>query len=170
MLLMLAALETPDARDRFTRMYEMHRGLMFSIAGRILHNPQDMEDAVQQALLHLARNFNRVGRLDSPKTLGYIAVTVEHTAIDILRQRFRSAGEEFDEQTAAPELSFDDPLTAALARLPANYRQALLLRYYCGYGVGEVAKLFGVGYDAARKLIARAKKQLETLLEEERDG
>lgn len=34
MLLMLAALETSDARDRFTRMYEMHRGLMFHIAGR----------------------------------------------------------------------------------------------------------------------------------------
>ena len=171
MLVLTMAPEAPQERDRFTRMYQMHRKLMFHIAGRILKNPQDMEDAVQQALLYLAEHFNKVGSLESRKTRAYIAVVTEHAAIDLLRERKRHAAEDYDElMLIVPEFPIDDPLGEALGRLPANYRQALLLRYACGYGVGEVADMFGVGYDAARKLIARAKKALEKELEEKENG
>ncbi len=53
-----------------------------------------------------------------------------------------------------------------LAELPAHYREILLLRYDNGYSVVELAQILGMTQSGVRKLIGRAKKKLECLLEE----
>jgi len=53
-----------------------------------------------------------------------------------------------------------DKLLDALARLPFDYRQVLMLRYQGGYGFEEIAAELGRSVNAVRKLWARAVERL----------
>ena len=52
-------------------------------------------------------------------------------------------------------------LQDALGALPAEYRDALLLRYHIGLSVSELAKSLGKSYKATESLLSRARKRLE---------
>ena len=60
----------------------------------------------------------------------------------------------------------DGGLADAMAKLPARYRQVLLLRFAYGYTTRELAKEFGMTQSAVQKLIWRAKEALETIYTE----
>ena len=62
----------------------------------------------------------------------------------------------------------DHGLADAMAKLPVQYRQVLLLRYDSGYSVREIGKLFGKSAAAVQKMIERGKAELRALLV--RDG
>lgn len=61
----------------------------------------------------------------------------------------------------------DHGLADAMAALPAQYREVLLLRYEHGYAVREIAPMLGVKQDAVQKLLWRAKAALRKKLDEE---
>ena len=54
-----------------------------------------------------------------------------------------------------------------MARLPAQYREALLLRFDQGYSVKEIAAILDPTPGAVRKTIWRAKQRLKEELEVE---
>ena len=54
-----------------------------------------------------------------------------------------------------------------MGRLPPRYREALLLRYGCGYDTRETAALLGLSVAAAQKTMQRAKRALQKELEKE---
>ena len=60
----------------------------------------------------------------------------------------------------------DGGLADAMAKLPARYREVLLLRYDNGYSTREIAQMFQMKPDAAQKLLWRAKEALHKKLEE----
>jgi RNA polymerase sigma-70 factor (ECF subfamily) len=59
---------------------------------------------------------------------------------------------------------------AWLERLPPRTRAALVLRYVDDLPVGAVAAALGVSTRAAESLLARGRRQLRTIVEEERCG
>lgn len=61
----------------------------------------------------------------------------------------------------------DGGLSDAMSRLPAAYREVLLLRYYHGYTVREIAPMLGRKPGAVQKLLTRAKAALRKILEQE---
>ena len=61
----------------------------------------------------------------------------------------------------------EHPLAAAMAGLPAHYREVLLLRYDNVFSVKEIASMLGISQSGVRKLIGRAKKALQARLEKE---
>lgn len=62
---------------------------------------------------------------------------------------------------------FEDIYTACRGRLPPRCREALLLRYGCGYSTRETASLLELSFAAAQKLLQRAKAALRQELEKE---
>ncbi|MBM6722656.1 hypothetical protein [Pseudoflavonifractor phocaeensis] len=50
MIVYLQMIDTPEDRSKFEQIYLEYRGLMFHVANEILHNEQDAEDTVHQAL------------------------------------------------------------------------------------------------------------------------
>ena len=95
-------------------------------------------------------------------------VTVERKCIDILRQQARRDGVPFDENTVlVTPPPCGDPVADAMGRLPPRSREALLLRYGCGYSTRETASLLELSFAAAQKLLQRAKAALRTELEKE---
>lgn len=53
MLIYLQMIESEADKSKFERLYLRYRGLMFSVAMRLLSNEQDAEDAVHQAFLSI---------------------------------------------------------------------------------------------------------------------
>ena len=60
-------------------------------------------------------------------------------------------------------------LEEALAQLPENYRQALLMRYQVGLSVTEIADAMELTYKAAESLLSRARRALGNLMNDEAD-
>ena len=169
LLIYLAMIDSPDDRAKFERVYLQYRYLMLHIAKQILQNHQDAEDAVHQAFISIIKNIEKISAVESPETRSYIVIITERKAIDILRRNQRHPASALDDEMVgldipAPE---DHPLAAAMAKLPAHYRQALLLRYDNGFSSREIASLLGISESGVRKLLARGKKALQRQLEDE---
>ena len=74
--------------------------------------------------------------------------------------------EEIPERTAPPE-DGSRALRDALMALDAALRLPLLLSYMEGYRVREIAKILRIPEGTVKSRIARAKRKLRALLEEE---
>ncbi len=169
MILYLQMLDSPQDRAKFEQIYTRYRGLMFHVANRILQNEQDAEDAVHQAFLSVLKNFQKISQVECPQTRALVVIIVERKAIDLLRARARRPEAELNEDIAGWEfpLPGDSPLADAMAKLPARYREVLLLRFDLGYTTGEIARLLDLKRDSVQKLIWRAKERLRQQLEQE---
>ena len=169
MLIYLAMVEGAEEKLKFEQLYEKYRNLMYHVAYQILGSHQDAEDAVHQAFLAIIQNFEKISLVECPKTRSFVVIITERKAIDQLRYRNRHRAEEFDEQFCG--LAFpaptEDPLAEAMAKLPAQYREALLLRYDNGFTAREIAVFLGISESGVRKLLGRAKKELQKILKEE---
>ena len=140
MLIYLQLIDDPLDRSKFERLYIQYRSYMFVIANRILKNEYDAEDAVHQAFIAIAKNIHKISESDCTKTKSYIVTIIEHCSIDIYRARKRKPVEELDEGTIGIEFEapHTSPLADAMARLPAHYRQVILLKYDFGYSNQEI--------------------------------
>ena len=170
MLIYLQMIETPEERSRFEQIYMTYKSLMFHVARKILHNDHDAEDAVHDAFVYLAKNISKISDPDCPKTKAYIVTIIESRAIDIYRSKARTSTVPLSEEIEGVSIDYDgtDELSRCMSKLPARYREFLLLKYSYGYTNRELAKFFGLSMDAIYKLDQRAKEKLKRLcLEDE---
>ncbi len=168
MLIYLQMIESEADKSKFERLYLRYRGLMFSIAMRLLSNEQDAEDAVHQAFLSIIAHLNKITEIDCPKTRSYVVIITEHKAIDLLRAGAKTVPTDFEAGAVGIGIPApgDGGLADAMAKLPARYREALLLRYDNGYSTREIAQMFRMKPGAAQKLLWRAKEALRNKLNE----
>lgn len=161
-------IEDEEKKRLFEEIYLSYRGRMLTLARQMLKNHDDAEDAVHQAFLSIAEQFSRLSRLPRVQLEGYLVVVAEHKCIDILRRRAHQRGVPFDEEMTliAPQES-GNAIADAMGRLSPRYREALLLRYGCGYSTRETAQLLHMSHGAVQKLLQRAKAALRAELERE---
>lgn len=168
MLIYMQMIESEEDSSKFTKLYLRYRYLMFSVAKRILGDTYDAEDAVHQAFVSIIDNLGRIKEIDCPKTRSYVVVITENKAIDIIRSRKRVSPRELDELDCGVEVPLpgDGGLADAMAKLPARYREVLLLRFDNGYSTRELAGMMDMTEGSVQKLIWRAKAALQKQLEE----
>ena len=61
-------------------------------------------------------------------------------------------------------------LMRAVNRLPAVFRETVLLHYYQGLGIAEIAQMLGLPEGTISSRLSRARKKLEALLKEDATG
>ena len=142
---------------------------MFYVARKILNNQQDAEDAVHQAFVSIIENLEKISDVDCPKTRSYIVIIVERKAIDLMRKNEKVVSMELYDEATGVEISLpgDDGIADAFAKLPARYREVLLLHYDNGYSTNEIAQLFQMKRSTVQKLLWRAKNALHDMLDKE---
>lgn len=165
----LAMIDSPDDQQKFEKVYTKYRYLMLHVAYKILQNHHDAEDAVHQAFISIIENLDNISEVNSPKTRSYIVIITERKAIDLLRKIQKRQTLEFNEDISGVEIPFemDNPIATAIAKLPSQYREVLLMRYHNGFSAKEIASILSMSDSGVRKLIVRAKKALQELLEKE---
>ena len=173
MLIYLSMIESDDDRSKFEIIYREYRDLMLYIANQILGDTRDSEDVVHESFVKLIGVLDKVKEAKSHKTRSLCVTIVERTAIDLYRRRQRERAAFLDEEyinvpdaartgTAADHVD----LAAAIASLPARYREVLLLRYDNGFSTREIAGMLSISEDNVRKTMQRAKERLGRMLVE----
>ena len=168
MLVYLAVIEGPGQKAKFETVYHQYKGLMYYVAYRILNNASDAEDAVHDAFVKIAENMEKISDPVCPKTQSYVVTIVENKAIDLYRRKQRRGALSLEE-TEGLSVSPRGPLGLAecITKLPPNYRQVILLKYYQGFSCAEIASLLDITLSAAQKLDQRAKEKLRQIAEKE---
>lgn len=157
----------------FSELVGRHQDRLWAIALRTMRNPEDAADALQDAYLSA---FRRAGgfRGDSLVTTWLHRVVVNACLDRIRAGKLRAAEPLPDEERAGDARMPDDRLeqqeehrtvAAALARLNADQRAALVLVDMEGYSVDEAAQILGCPTGTVKSRCARGRARLVPLLE-----
>lgn len=132
------------------------------IAYSIVHNEQDAQDAVQQALLSVWAHRESV---EFARLKPYLTRTVINACRDI--QRMRQKMIPMEEIPEASDRQPDSVLRDAIECLPEEMRIPLLLHYMEGYKLREIAGTLGVSLPQITSRLFRARRLLRDMLKEE---
>ena len=126
------------------------------------------EDLTQETFLAAVSQLKDGLQVESPNA--WIHAIARHKLIDHYRRTKRllrrRAAE--DAELAAPAIDDSQAATvAALARVPAAQRAALVLRHVDGFSVPEVAEMLGRTVEAVESLLARGRVSLRRAYLEE---
>lgn len=168
MLIYLAAISSDEDKSKFELIYRQYRNLMYYAANQILHNSSDAEDVVHQAFLKIVEILDTISEIKSHKTRSLIVTITERKAIDLYRSKSLPLDETYIGSVAANEIEHmaeSDAIAAAIAALPARYREVLLLRYDNGFSYSEISKALDMTEAAVRKTVQRAKEALQRTLQ-----
>ncbi len=83
---LLATLENNEDKQIFIKIYEQHRPLMERTATRILREPCDIEDAVQNAFVQIIRHFDKIYEIPREELPFWIISIVKNEARLIIRK------------------------------------------------------------------------------------
>ncbi len=169
MLIYMSLIDEPEDQSKFEEIYLTYKGLMFYVANQILHNEQDAEDAVLDAFIVVAKNIKKIANPVCPKTQSYVVNIVESKSIDLYRKNKRIETTEYlDEiRAVAAEQTELIGLDDCILKLPARYREVIVLRYYHGFSCKELAQQLGISLSNATKLDQRAKTKLMEICKKE---
>ena len=76
-------------KEDFCRLVEAHQSALYRTARSILSNQQDVEDAVQEALLRITEIIEKIHDPVCPETKALVGMIVEGKALDLYRRRRR---------------------------------------------------------------------------------
>lgn len=157
----------------FTELIRRHRSRLWAVAGAILRDPQDADDAVQEATLRAVK-YARGFRGESSvyvwlRTLTVNAATTMAAKRARLARRIIGQDPSFTPDRAATRASstveLDELLRWALSEVPDDQRAAFVLVQLLDMPVEQVAELQGVRPATVYTRIYRARLQLVTLLD-----
>jgi RNA polymerase sigma factor (sigma-70 family) len=143
--------------DAFNRLYAERYRSMVNLAVSLVDQRSEAEELVQEAFQQV---WLRWDRLDAPST--YLRTAVVNRCHDALRRRRLSRRlPEVLPRRVEPESHY---LADALGSVQPRRREALVLRFYGGHSVPEVARAMGVPTGTAKSLIHRGLADLRGAL------
>lgn len=158
--------------EAFARLVDRHYDRCARIAFRVLGNREDAEEAIQDAFL---RAFRALGSYEDRERfsawLTRILVNQCRTVLASSHRReavFSDLEVRHAEHYAnADERESEWPeMERALAQLPAEQREAIVLRYADDLTYDEMARVTGAGESALKMRVQRAFARLRVLLVE----
>lgn len=160
----------------FEELYRAHAGRLYSVACRMLGNPADAEDLLQEIFLTAHRKLESFRGESSLGTWLY-RLAMNH-CLDYLRSRTARAGQVTDAIDDDPTLAdagsrglADRTVTKmdierALTRLPDGCRAAFVLHDIEGLEHREVAEALGIAEGTSKSQVHKARLRLRALLRE----
>jgi RNA polymerase sigma-70 factor (ECF subfamily) len=161
-----------------------HSGRLLSVARRFLGNNEDAQDAVQDAFI---RAYKAIGTFEARAQLHtWLHRILVNTALMKLRERRRRPTESIEDllpsystdgHQAVASRDWSDAVLErkesaaivreAIAMLPDQYREVLVLRDIEEKDTAEAAALLGTSSNVVKVRLHRARQALRTLLDRE---
>ena len=174
---------SPAQSEKFRTLFSAYGDEMYALILKYTKDPHWTEDALQETLIKLTANIEKIGEPFSKTSRNYVLIVAKTTAIDTLRKKQRIekhtvplddakdilvSEEEAIEILAVQEIN--DFLWECVGKLSPDEQNLLELKYGQEFKEQEIAEILGVSYDAARQRISRMKRHLATLLQETKEG
>ncbi len=166
-------------RVAFSRCYDRYSGILFSIVVKVLNDPKEAEDVLQEVFLQI---WDKAGiyKRELGVPFSWFVTLTRNKAIDRLRssqRRFRLL-EELKEETAvltnAGSTFMTDPenressvmVRSAVRSLPSDQRQAIELAFFGGLTQNEISESLGQPLGTVKARIRRGMLKLRDALED----
>lgn len=163
----------------FNQLVEAYQDLCHSLVVRLVPDPDQAADAVQEAFFSAYRNLRSYR---GPSFRGWLTRIAVNAAMDLQRARKRRpvspypeleddswqppAGPEADPEAIATATERGRALAAALGAIAADQRTAIVLYDVEGYDYAEIATMTGVSLGTVKSRIHRGRLALRGILAE----
>ena len=167
-------MEERERLKAFEHMVLPHLDAAYNLARWLAGNDQDAQDVAQEASLRAFKFFGNF-RGDNPRA--WLLTIIRNTFHTWLRKNRPAeiVGELDGEALAVEDTSMNadvlnsqlgdaEAVRSAIAALPLEFREAIVLREMEGLSYREIAALAGVPIGTVMSRLARARKQLQTQL------
>jgi RNA polymerase sigma-70 factor (ECF subfamily) len=159
-------------QDAFATLAGAAVARLDAAARLILRDPELARDAVQDGLLRAWRHLP--GLRDADRFDGWLRALVVHSCMDIIRRRGRRAIEveltpiHEPAGTDIATLIVDrDQLDAALRRLEPEWRAIVVMHYFLGMPLPEVARSLGIPLGTAKSRLHRSLGVMRVAIDDE---
>ncbi|MGH9687287.1 MAG: RNA polymerase sigma factor [Candidatus Acidiferrales bacterium] len=161
-------------REALSQMYGAYRENVYRICLRMVRNPSDAEDLVQETFLRVIKKIHTF-RGDSQFTTWLYRVTKNVALMQLRKPKFATVDfedthdrDEFLDsvnRTSAPaeaDAHATDGLLleAAIQQLPSGYGKVLVLHDVLGYRHTEISKMTGITANNSKSRLCRARRML----------
>ena len=165
----------------FEFLYELHGRRVYALCLRMVGNPSDAEDLMQEAFLQL---FRKIGTFRGESAF---STWLHRMAVNVVLMQLRKKSlplvplEETlgtEEEAPRKEPGADDPrlagsvdrmqLQRSIASLPPGYRMIFLLHDVEGYEHNEIAAMVGCSIGNSKSQLHKARMKLREILKTSR--
>lgn len=160
-------------------LFDKYKSMMMDLSFSILNDYQHAEDAVQEALISLSKNMDKIDSIDSNRSRNYVYSVTKNMAISIYRKRKNDAGVQFSDFDALSNMKgnididvfrnkygFSDEIIAALSQLEEQDKDIICYKFGDGYSGKEIARIMHQSPDYIYKRMQRAIAKLDKILNE----
>jgi RNA polymerase sigma factor (sigma-70 family) len=149
----------------FAQLVGQYRGIVWSVCLRVTGNRQDAEDALQNALTAAWQHLHKFrGDGDFKAWLYRIASNAAKTVAsrdrDILTDNDDFIELVDNRPMTADRVADVDAVRRAIADLPEDFREAIVLREFAGLTYQEIADQQGISVQTVKSRINRARTRL----------
>jgi RNA polymerase sigma-70 factor, ECF subfamily len=163
----------------FELIYRLHCGRVYALCLRMLRDPVEAEDLVQEVFIQLFRKIHTF-RGESAFSTWLHRLTANLVLMHLRRKRQTPislddiTGSEEEETKPRQEIGAPDPrlsglidrvnLQSAIDQLPKGYREIFILYDVHGYEHSEIAEILGRSIGNSKSQLHKARKRLRELL------
>lgn len=166
----------------FEFLYQLHSRRVYALCLRMMGNPADAEDLMQEAFLQLFRKISTF-RGESAFSTWLHRMTVN---VVLMRLRKKSLPTDSLEETLEPDAENSGPrrdigapdlrlsgavdrvnLERSIEKLPPGYKTVFVLHDVQGYEHNEIADIMGCSVGNSKSQLHKARTRLRELLQEE---
>jgi RNA polymerase sigma-70 factor, ECF subfamily len=178
------AIRLAQARNAqaFEFLYELHGRRVYALCLRMVGNPSDAEDLMQEAFLQL---FRKIGTFRGESAF---STWLHRMTVNVVLMRLRKKSlpvssleetTEPDEDTGGPRKDIGAPdlrlsgavdrvnLERSIDKLPPGYRTVFVLHDVQGYEHNEIAGIMGCSVGNSKSQLHKARTKLRDLLQEQ---
>ena len=174
----ILAIESDDDRAVMTQIYQENQALMYKVAWKYLHNKADVEDVVSDTCRELIKHFTTVQAMERNELRAYIIATVRNISLNLLmkikREKYVSLDDDTNQITSTLQSTYELPETRILLKdilertiiaineLSSREQDILYLRIKEECTYEEIARLYKISPENARKIVERDRKKIKT--------
>jgi RNA polymerase sigma-70 factor, ECF subfamily len=166
-------------KEALAQLYRLYRDNVYRICLRMVRNPSDAEDLVQETFLRVINKIHTF-RGDSQFTTWLYRVTKNVALMQLRKPKFATldfddardrdeflesinrAGSQPDADTQATDGVM---LEVAIQQLPTCYGKVLVLHDVLGYRHTEISKMTGITANNSKSRLCRARRMLRGVLQ-----
>ncbi|MBD5129858.1 MAG: sigma-70 family RNA polymerase sigma factor [Ruminococcaceae bacterium] len=158
------------------RLYREHKQLMYKTAFSVLHNPEQAEDAVQEAFLRVIKNYSKFSSYSCNENAAYLVIVVRGISLNMLDadKRLTELDDDLSAADNVVETVYSDiaygQIVRNIEKLSPALKNIATMLWVENLSEHEIAELLDMNINTVRSSASRARKQLKKMLEEEFDN
>lgn len=165
--ILLAALDTPEEKDFFSRFYHKYKFDFYRYALSLLQDPHLAEEAVQEGWMKCVKHAKVFFQIPPEKRKAWMVVLVKNVCLDIRRAESKHQNLDPDWDMEAPAQGEPMGIIETIRAMPDQYRTILELKFVLEWKDKEIAQHLGLSLSTVTTRISRGRKLLQEALRKE---